>query len=69
MTPLRWTREAPKEAGWWWMKDTNGALCPVEVRIVEGFPNAVGGIFSVQIDLMRGVLWSTAPIAPPEEGS
>lgn len=68
--PLKWTRATPTEAGWWWMKDHVGKTCLVEIRMLpynnEPAPHAVGGVFSVHIPLMTGVLWA-GPIPPPEE--
>lgn len=65
---LVWTREAPTCAGWWWMRDSKGSICPVEIRMIGGRASAVGGIFSVEVDLMRGVEWS-GPIPPPKEAT
>lgn len=52
------------------MKDHVGKTCLVEIRMLpynnEPAPHAVGGVFSVHIPLMTGVLWA-GPIPPPEE--
>jgi len=73
VTPLRWTRTPPTEAGWWWMKDHAGKSIPVEIRMVDinevPEPHAVGGVFSVHVPIMRGLWWSDRTIVPPEEGS
>jgi hypothetical protein len=70
MTPLRWTREAPKEAGWYWQRQrgyTGGFVVYVE--------QSVGGPRYYANDAVRSsypglpivdIEWA-GPIAPPEE--
>jgi len=66
---LKWTRTPPTEAGWYWMRDGKGEACPVQVTLRDGRASARGGIFSIEISVMRGFEWSERPIQPPEEAS
>ena len=51
---LKWTRTPPTEAGWYWMRDGKGEACPVQVTLRDGRASARGGIFSIEISVMRG---------------
>lgn len=67
MTPLRWTRTPPTEAGWYWTRMTCHPQCgkPACVRVGENADwqadYVLGGCFDSDCE------WSDAPIAPPEE--
>lgn len=68
MTPLRWTRTPPTEAGWWWIRAMCHPQCsdPRCVRVGEyrdaSADYVIGGVFDADDE------WA-GPIAPPEEGS
>ena len=76
MTPLRWTRTPPTEAGWYWWLERQGCI-PEVVQVCFGSwyhgPNEGKIVFhQVEVDGQYGtprpgMWWSDAPIAPPEE--
>jgi hypothetical protein len=69
MTPLRWTREAPKEAGWYWYRRdgyTDGAeLVSRLLTFVEVLPHWIG-TWGGEHEKRHNGMWA-GPIAPPEE--
>ena len=80
MTPLRWTREAPKEAGWYWQRAYSGVVRLVHVDwaktddSVTKFLSVVGYVTGQGIGGGCGYMNSTppdwaGPIAPPEEAT
>jgi len=82
MTPLRWTRTPPTEAGFWWVRypidpyTARTAIVAVDHPIILGRPRITGPLMARdydgrrarRVDLIKNAEWA-GPIAPPEEGS
>lgn len=75
MTPLRWTRTPPTEAGWWWWLERQGCI-PEVVQVCFGsgqHGRHEGQIVfhQVEVEGQYGTpgpaMWWAGPIAPPEE--
>lgn len=80
MTPLRWTREAPKEAGRYWISCNDpscAGMCPDIVRVFFKQDGALavawdGAVMSPSDEMFPivedAIRWA-GPIAPPEEAT
>lgn len=77
--PLRWTREAPKEPGWYWRRLPGFGINQEVVEVYEDSVNVEDHVGTVryplryrsrhkQPDCDRAVVEWSGPIPPPSEG-